>query len=156
MNIDEYYMSIALKEAKKAFKKGEVPVGAVIVHNNKIIAKGHNLRETTNDILKHAELIVIKKASKRLHDWRLENAVMYVTLFPCSMCASAIVSSRIKKIVIGAPTKDLNTKEIVYKILEGNNTSPSVVIQENIMEKESKNLLSNFFQEKRLKKNNIC
>ena len=100
MNKDKYYMNVALKEARKAYLRGEVPVGCIIVLNDKIIARGHNLRETTGDILKHAELITIKKCCKKIGDWRLEDSVMYVTLFPCPMCASAIVQSRIKKIVI--------------------------------------------------------
>jgi len=149
MNKDEYYMSIALKEAEKAYKKGEVPVGTVIVLNDKIISKGYNLRECTNDITKHAELIAIKNASKKYHDWRLENAVMYVTLFPCPMCASAIIQSRIKNLVIGAPTLDLKSKKIVYEILEGNNTSPKVILYEGILENQCKSLLSKFFREQR-------
>ena len=102
MNKDEYYMNLALKEANKAFKRDEVPVGVIIVSDNKIVARGYNMRELKGDIAKHAELIAIKKANKKIHDWRLENCTMYVTLFPCPMCASAIVQSRIKKIYIGA------------------------------------------------------
>ena len=149
MNKDEYYMNLALNEAKKAYLKGEVPVGSVIVLNDKIIGKGHNLRECTNDITKHAELIAIKKASQKYRDWRLENSIMYVTLFPCPMCASAIVQSRIDKLVVGTPTLDFNTKEIVYKILEGNNTSPNVILKEGVLESKCKDLLSEFFKEQR-------
>ena len=149
MNKDEYYMNIALKEAKKAYLRAEVPVGCIIVLNDKIIARGHNLRESTGDILKHAELIAIKKASKKINDWRLEDSVMYVTLFPCPMCASAIVQSRIKKIVIGASTTDEKNKKIVDLIFEGNNTSPKIEVVENILEDECKNILSEFFKEKR-------
>lgn len=149
MNKDKYYMNIALNEARKAYLRGEVPVGCIIVLNDKIIARGHNLRESTGDILKHAELIAIKKASKKINDWRLEDSVMYVTLFPCSMCASAIVQSRIKKIVVGAPTKDKKIKEIVDLIFEGNNTSPKIEVVENILEDECKNILSEFFEKRR-------
>lgn len=149
MSKDEYYMNLALKEAKKAYRKGEVPVGAIIVLNDKVISKGHNLRESTNDITKHAELIAIKKASKKYCDWRLEKSIMYVTLFPCPMCASAIVQSRINKLVVGAPTLDINTKKIVYKILEGNNSNPKIALKEDVLEFESKNLLSRFFKEQR-------
>lgn len=149
MNSDEYYMNIALEEAEKAYKKGEVPVGAVIVLNNKIISRGHNLREKSNDITKHAELISIKRASRKYHDWRLENSIMYVTLFPCPMCASAIVQSRIGKLVIGATTLDLKTQEISYKILEGNNLNPKVKVVENVLESKSKDLLKKFFKEQR-------
>lgn len=149
MDKKEYYMNIALNEAKKAYKKGEVPVGAVLVLNDIVISKGYNLRETTKDITKHAELIAIKKASRKYRDWRLENSVLYVTLFPCPMCASAIVQSRINKLVIGAPTLDLNTKKIVFEIMNGNITSPKVEIQEGVLEYQCKNLLSKFFKEQR-------
>lgn len=152
MNTDEYYMAKALNEAMKAYKKNEVPVGCVIVYKSKIISKGHNLRESSKDITKHAELIAIKKASRKLHDWRLEDCVMYVTLFPCTMCASAIVQSRINKLIIGAPTLDFKTKEIVYKIFNGNNTSSKIILNENILEKECKKILSDFFKKQRNKK----
>lgn len=146
---NEYFMSKAIKEAKKAYLKGEVPVGVVIVKDNKIVSRGYNLRETSANILNHAELIALKKASKKILDWRLDDADMYVTLYPCPMCASAIVSSRIKKVVIGAPTKDKKIKEIGNLIFEGNNTSPKVLIEENVLSDECQNLLSNFFKEKR-------
>ena len=149
MNKDEFYMKLAIEEAKNAYAKEEVPVGAVIVLNDEIISYGHNLREKSHDITNHAELNVIREASKKIGDWRLENTTMYVTLFPCPMCASAIVQSRIKRLVIGAPTKNLDTKEIVLKILEGNNTSPKVTLTEYILEEECKKLLSSFFREQR-------
>ena len=152
MNKDEYYMGIALKEAKKAYFKGEVPVGAIIVFNDEIIAKGHNLRERTNDITKHAELIAIKRASHKYNGWRLEGTVMYVTLYPCPMCASAIVQSRIAKLVIGAPTLDLNNKKIVNQILKGNNTCLEVSKKVGIVESECKSILGDFFKLQRNKK----
>ena len=151
MDKEKCYMNIALEEARKAYLKDEVPVGCVIVLNDKIIARGYNLRENTGNVLKHAELIAINKASKKLNSWKLDNSVLYVTLFPCPMCASAIVQSRIKKVVIGTPTKDKKTEEIVYKIFEGNNTSPKAEVVENILENESKELLSEFFKNKRKK-----
>ena len=104
---EEKYMIEALKEAKKAYKKGEVPVGAVIVKNGEIIARGHNLKEIKNDTTKHAEIIAIQKASRKLEAWRLEDCEMYVTLEPCTMCAGAMINSRIKKVIIG--TKDPKT-----------------------------------------------
>ena len=146
---DNYYMNIALEEARKASLKDEVPVGCIIVQNDKIIGKGHNLKESSKNILKHAELIAIEKASKKINDWRLDNSVIYVTLYPCSMCASAIVSSRIKKIVIGAPTKDLKVKQIGDLIFEGNNLSPKIEVKENVLKDECINLLSEFFKNKR-------
>ena len=149
MNKDKYYMNIALNEARKAYLRDEVPVGCIIVQNDKIIAREHNLRQSTGDILKHAELIAIKKASKKINDWRLANSVMYVTLYPCPMCASAIVGSRIKKIIIGAPTKDKKIKQVVDLIFEGNNTSPKIEVVENILVEECKNILNVFFKNKR-------
>ena len=148
---DEYFMNEAYKEALKAYKKGEVPVGAIIVLNNKIIARGYNLRESKNDITKHAELIAINKASKYYNDWRLEKSVLYVTLFPCPMCASAISQSRISKIVVGANTLDIKNKNIVFKILEENNTNPKVELVNGILEDKCKNLLTKFFEEQRNK-----
>ena len=149
MNKDEFYMKLALEEAKIAYDIGEVPVGAVVIFDDKIISKGHNLRETSHDITKHAEINVIKEASKQIKDWRLDNMIMYVTLFPCPMCASAIVSSRIKKLIIGAPTKDDKIKELGLKILSGNNTSPKVEIVENILSNQCQEILSKFFQNQR-------
>lgn len=150
MNKDEYYMNLSLKEAEKAYKRGEVPVGTIIVYQDKIVSRGYNLREKNHDITRHAELIAIKKASRKIHDWRLENMTMYVTLFPCPMCASAILQSRIKRLVIGAPTRDEKNKEIVYKILEGNNTSAKVEVVDSVLEDDCKEILSKFFKERRI------
>ena len=146
---DKYFMNEALKEAKKAYVKGEVPVGSIIVLNGIIIARGHNLRETKKDVTKHAELIAIKKASKKTKDWRLENSVLYVTLLPCPMCASAISQSRIKKVVFGTSTLDLKTKKIVLDIFNANNLSPKVEITEGVLSDDCKNLLKEFFKDKR-------
>ena len=146
MNIDEYYMQIALKEANKALKCNEVPVGAVIVCDNKIIAKGHNLREIKKDITKHAELITIKKASRKIKDWRLNNMVMYVTLFPCPMCASAIVQSRISKVVIGASSNDLRNTEIVNQIFKDERNKFLIEIKDKVLENECSLILKQFFQ----------
>ena len=101
------YMHIALEEAKKAYLKGEVPVGAVIVKDNVVIAKAHNLRENNKSIISHAEILAIEEACRILGDWRLSGASMYVTMEPCSMCASAIGQSRISKLYIGTFNKDM-------------------------------------------------
>ena len=154
MDIDEYYMNLALDEAEIAYEENEVPVGAVIVLDNNVIAKSHNLRQSTNDITNHAELLAIREASKKIGDWRLENTTMYVTLFPCPMCASAIIQSRINRLVIGTSTTDFKSKKIVLEILEGNNTSPKVIVKEGMLERDCQNLLSNFFKEQR--KNKEC
>ena len=98
----EYYMLEALKEAKKAYKKKEMPIGCVVVYNDKIIAKAHNMRERYNHVLSHAEVLALKKANKKMKCWHLEEASIYITLEPCPMCAGAIINSRIKKIYRGA------------------------------------------------------
>lgn len=103
------YLKEAFKEAKKAYEKNEVPVGAVIVHNGKIIARGHNLRETKKNSLYHAEIICINKACKKLENWRLDDCIMYVTLYPCQMCIGAIKEARIKKVYYGAKDDKLET-----------------------------------------------
>ena len=146
---DEYFMGIALKEAKKALRREEVPVGAIIVNGDKIIARGHNMRELKGDITKHAELIAIKQANRKLKDWRLNDCVLYVTLFPCSMCASAILQSRISRIVIGAPTSDTKNKKIVDLLFEVESDKPMISITENILSDECSNLLKEFFKEQR-------
>lgn len=146
---DEYFMGIALKEAKKALRREEVPVGAIIVNGDKIIARGHNMRELKGDITKHAELIAIKQANRKLKDWRLNDCVLYVTLFPCSMCASAILQSRISRIVIGAPTSDMKNKKIVDLLFEVESDKPMISITENILSDECSNLLKEFFKEQR-------
>ena len=151
MKDNEYYMKLALKEAIKAYKHNEVPVGAIIVSNGKIIAKGNNQRENSGDVTKHAELIAIRKASKKKQDWRLNDCTMYVTLFPCPMCASAIVQSRIGKLVIGTSTLDLKNKEIVNLIFLDSIKNKKIILEENVLENECSSILKSFFQTQRLK-----
>ena len=149
MKDNEYYMKLALKEARKAYKHNEVPVGAIIVSNGKIIAKGNNQRENSGDVTKHAELIAIRKASKKKKDWRLNDCTMYVTLFPCPMCASAIVQSRISKLVIGTSTMDLKNKEIVNLIFLDSIKNKKIILEENVLENECSDILKSFFQMQR-------
>ena len=117
--MDEYYMNLAIVQSKKALKKNEVPVGAIIVKNNKVISKGYNKKEQKNNAIKHAEIIAIEKACKKLKNWRLEDCILYVTMEPCMMCCGAIEQSRIKKIVYAIEnqnfgyTHDLKNVEIV-------------------------------------------
>ena len=151
MKDNEYYMKLALKEARKAYKHNEVPVGAIIVSNRKIIAKGNNQRENSGDVTKHAELIAIRKASKKKKDWRLNDCTMYVTLFPCPMCASAIVQSRISKLVIGTSTMDLKNKEVVNLIFLDSIKNKKIILEENVLENECSNILKSFFQMQRQK-----
>ena len=151
MKDNEYYMKLALKEARKAYKHNEVPVGAIIVSNDKIIAKGNNQRENSGDVTKHAELIAIRKASKKKKDWRLNDCTMYVTLFPCPMCASAIIQSRISKLVIGTSTMDLKNKEIVNLIFLDSIKNKKIILEENVLENECSSILKSFFQTQRQK-----
>ena len=142
--MEEKFMKEALKEAQKAYKKLEVPVGAVIVKDGKIIARGHNLKETKLNTIKHAEIIAIEKASKKLSSWRLENCDLYVTLEPCMMCTGAIIESRIKKIYYATKSDKYGS---LNKITEKNKTK--MQINEGICKKESIDILKKFFKEKR-------
>lgn len=119
--MNEKYMEIAYLEAKKAYKKMEVPVGAVIVKDNKVISKAHNLTETKNDCTKHAEIIAIKKASKKLKNWRLIDCDLYVTLEPCEMCKGAISLSRIKNVYFFVKKEDKKTKDTCNYIFKSDN-----------------------------------
>lgn len=148
----EYYMKQALKEAEKAYKKLEVPVGAVIVKDGKIIARAHNQKETKTDTTKHAEILAIQKASKKLKSWRLIDCEMYVTLEPCSMCAGAIINSRIKKIYIGTMDEKTGAVGSVLNLFEDYKFNHSVEVEKNLMKEECKQILKNFFKELRKNK----
>lgn len=146
INRDIYFMKEALKEAKKAFNKNEIPVGCVIVLDDQIIARGHNLRQTKKSVLGHAEIMAIQKANKKLDSWILENCTMYVTLEPCSMCAGAILQSRIKRLVFGAYEPKHGACGSIINILDNNEFNHQVEITSNVLENESSTLLKNFFQ----------
>ncbi len=142
------YINSALDEAKKAFNLNEVPVGAVIVRNNEMLAKSHNLKKSTNNIMNHAEIIAIMEASSYIGDWRLNDCEMYITLEPCPMCAGAIVQSRIKKIYIGAESNIKSNKKIVENILQNNEYNHQVEI-EYLDNKDCSQILTRFFENKR-------
>lgn len=146
INKDIYFMKEALKEAKKAFQKNEIPVGCVIVHNDKIIARGHNLRQTKKSVLCHAEIIAIQKANKKLNAWILDECTMYVTLEPCAMCAGAILQSRIKRLVFGAYEPKHGACGSIINLLDNNEFNHQVEITSNVLENESSAILKNFFQ----------
>lgn len=151
--MEEKYMKEALKEAKKAYDKLEVPVGVVIVNNGKIIARAHNVKEQKQDTTRHAEIIAIQKASKKLNNWRLTNCEMYVTLEPCSMCAGALIQSRIKKVYIGTMDEKTGACGSVLNLLEDFTFNHKVEIQTGILQKECEELLKKFFKElRRIKK----
>lgn len=155
MQEQERFMKEALKEAKKAYDKLEVPVGAVIVKNGKIIARGYNQKETKKDTIKHAEIIAIEKASKKLDSWRLNDCEMYVTLEPCPMCAGAIINSRIKKIYIG--TLDVKTGAVgsVLDLFSDYTFNHKVEVEKGIMQKDCEKILKDFFKVlRKIKKEN--
>ncbi len=149
MEQKEYYMKQALKEAEKAYKKLEVPVGAVIVKDGKIIARAHNQKETKTDTTKHAEILVIQKASRKLEEWRLIDCEMYVTLEPCSMCAGAIINSRIKKVYIGTMDEKTGAVGSVLNLFEDYTFNHKVEVEKGIMEKECQDIIKKFFRELR-------
>ena len=148
----EKFMKEALKEAKKAYEKLEIPVGCVIVKDNKIIARAHNLKETKFDTTKHAEIIAIQKASKKLKSWRLNECEMYVTLEPCSMCAGAIINSRIKKLYYGAKDEKTGAVGSVFNLLKDYKFNHDVEIESGILENECRNILKEFFKNLRIQK----
>ena len=149
-------MKLALKEAKKAYDKGEVPVGAVIVKDGKVISKAYNLKEIKNDTTNHAEILAIKKASKKLNSWRLIDCEMYVTLEPCSMCAGALIQSRIKKVYIGAMDYKTGACGSVLNLLKDYKFNHEVEIQTGVLKQECEEILKNFFKELRNKKEENC
>lgn len=149
------FMKQALKEAKKAYEKLEVPVGAVIVKDGTIIAKAHNLKETKTDTTKHAEILAIQKASKKLESWRLLDCEMYITLEPCSMCAGAIINSRIKKIYIGALDEKTGAAGSVLNLFEDYKFNHKVEVEKGVMQKECENILKDFFKMLRKYKKNL-
>ena len=147
--MENKFMKESLKESQKAYDKLEVPVGCVIVKDGKIIARAHNQKETKLDTTKHAEILAIQKASKKLNSWRLLDCEMYVTLEPCPMCAGAIINSRIKKVYIG--TKDEKTGACGSKLnlLEDYTFNHKVEIETGIMKNECEEILKKFFKELR-------
>ena len=148
---NEKFMNIAIKMAKKAEKRGEMPVGCVIVYKNKIISKGYNKKEKLKTALAHAEVIAIKKANKKLKNWRLNDCELYVTLEPCPMCASLIHQSRIKKIYFGCFNNNKNNSDIIKKILVDKNSNNVVNISGPFLEDECTKILKNFFKKRRVK-----
>lgn len=147
--MEEKYMQEAIKEAKKAYKKLEVPVGAVIVKDGEIIARAHNLKETKNDTTKHAEILVIQQASKELKSWRLIDCEMYVTLEPCTMCAGAIINSRIKKIYIGTMDEKTGAVGSKLNLFKDYTFNHNVEVETGILKEECEKILKEFFRDLR-------
>ena len=151
MTKDEKYMRIAIKEAQKAVILDEVPVGAIVVKDDKIIARGHNLRERSNDPTSHAEINAIRKASKKLNSWRLEGTTIYVTVEPCSMCAGAILQSRVGRIVYGTTDPKGGAIESSLELFKAKNINHHPEIIGGVLKEECSYIISNYFKSKRNK-----
>lgn len=151
MELDTKYMRAALREAKKAYALGEVPIGCVIVRDGKIIARGYNRRNTDKSTLSHAELTAIRKASRKAGDWRLEDCTLYVTLEPCQMCAGAIVQARIPRVVMACMNPKAGCAGSVLNILDMPEFNHQVEVTRGILEQECSAILTQFFKELRVR-----
>ena len=147
--IHEKYMKAAIKQAKKAYELGEVPIGCVIVHEGRIIGRGYNRRNTDKNTLAHAEITAINKASKKIGDWRLEECTLYVTLEPCQMCAGAIVQARITEVVMGCMNPKAGCGGSILNILEMPQFNHQVKVVRGILEESCSQILKDFFTELR-------
>lgn len=152
---DKYYMQMALEEAKKAEALGEVPIGAIIVHDEQVIARGHNLRETTKNATTHAELSAIQEACAELDNWRLENTTLYVTLEPCPMCAGAILQSRIPRVVYGARDPKGGAVHSLYELLNDSRFNHECDVVEGVLGDECGAILTAFFRAIRERKKKL-
>lgn len=148
----EKFMKEAIKQAKKAYDKEEIPVGAVIVKDGKIIARGYNKKEEKKDTTQHAEIIAIQKASKKIGAWRLQDCEMYVTLEPCAMCTGALIQARLKRVYIGTMDPKTGACGSVLNLLEDYKFNHKVEVETNIMQKECEKILKDFFKYLRSKK----
>lgn len=151
-NIHEKYMKEALKQAQKAFTLGEVPIGCVVVHEGKIIGRGYNRRNTDKSTLAHAEITAIRKASKYIGDWRLEECSIYITLEPCQMCAGAIIQSRIDRVVVGCMNPKAGCAGSILNLLNVAEFNHQAELETGVLEEECSGLMKQFFQELRERK----
>ena len=147
MTLDEKYMKEAIKQAKKAYALDEVPIGCVIVYQDKIIGRGYNRRTTDKNTLAHAELLAIKKASKKMDDWRLEDCTMYVTLEPCQMCSGAIVQARIKRVVVGCMNPKAGCAGSILNLLEMQEFNHQAELTTRVLEAECSSMMKQVFKE---------
>ena len=152
MTADEKYMREAIKQAKKAYAIGEVPIGCVIVYQDKIIARGYNRRTIDKNTLAHAELQAIRKASKKMEDWRLEECTMYVTLEPCQMCSGAIVQSRMTRVVVGCMNPKAGCAGSILNLLQMPQFNHQVELTTGVLEEECSQMMKSFFKELREKR----
>ena len=151
MTADEKYMREAIKQAKKAYAIGEVPIGCVIVYQDRIIARGYNRRTIDKNTLAHAELQAIRKASKKMEDWRLEECTLYVTLEPCQMCAGAIIQSRIPRVVVGCMNPKAGCAGSVLNLLDVQAFNHQAEVKTKVLEEECSLMMKQFFRELRAK-----
>ncbi len=149
MTQDEKYMKEAIRQAKKAYAIREVPIGCVIVYKDKIVGRGYNRRTTDHNTLAHAELIAIKKAGKKLGDWRLEDCTMYVTLEPCQMCAGAVVQSRLKRVVVGCMNPKAGCAGSILNLLQMDAFNHQAELTTGVLEEECSRLMKDFFKDLR-------
>lgn len=146
---DEKYMREAVRQAKKAYAIGEVPIGCVIVHNDRIIGRGYNRRTTDGNTLAHAELIAIRKACRKMGDWRLEGCTMYVTLEPCQMCSGAIVQSRMDRVVVGCMNPKAGCAGSVLNLLQMEEFNHQAELTTGVLGEECSRMMKEFFRELR-------
>ncbi len=148
---DEKYMKMALKQAQKAMELGEVPIGCVIVYENKVIGRGYNRRNTDKNTLSHAEITAINKASKKIGDWRLEGCTLYVTLEPCQMCSGAIVQARVDRVVMGTMNPKAGCAGSILNILQMEEFNHQVEITTGVLAEECTQILTSFFKDLRIR-----
>lgn len=146
---DQEYMQLAMAEAEKAAEAGEIPIGAVLVYDNEIIAAAHNQRELSHDATAHAEILVIREACRKLQRWRLTGCSLYVTVEPCSMCSGAIINSRIDKVVYGCPDIKAGGAESIFNILTNGNLNHQVEVISGVCEEACADIMKNFFKRRR-------
>ncbi len=152
---DEKYMKEAIRQAKKAYAIGEVPIGCVIVYKDKIIGRGYNRRTTDKNTLAHAELIAIRKAGRKMNDWRLEDCTLYVTLEPCQMCAGAIVQSRMTRVVVGCMNPKAGCAGSILNLLQMKEFNHQTELTTGVLGEECSRMMKEFFRELREKKENL-
>lgn len=152
IDLDEKYMKMALEEAEKGGQRGEVPVGAILLRGDQVLAKDHNRCIELSDPTAHAEVLVLRKGGKILKNYRLNDTVMYVTAEPCPMCVSAMAHSRISRLVFGTLEPKFGAVDSKFKLLNNNGLNHKVKVERGVLEKECADLLRGFFKEKRIKK----
>ena len=148
-SIDEKYMKEAIRQARKAYAIGEVPIGCVIVYKDKIIGRGYNRRMADKNTLSHAELIAIRKASRKMDDWRLEECTMYVTLEPCQICSGAIVQSRMSRVVVGCMNPKAGCAGSILNLLQMKEFNHQAELTTGVLEEECSQMMKDFFKELR-------